>query len=49
MRDVTLDVPLMKYLAMKEVLSEKAVKLGVKRASKFLWVDECGVLWAKHP
>ena len=49
MRDVTLDVPLMKYLVMKEVLSEKADELRVKRASRFLWVDERGVLWAKHP
>ena len=48
-RDVTLDVPLMKYLVMKEVPSEKADKLRVKRASRFLRVDERGVLWAKHP
>ena len=49
MRDVTLDVPLMKYLVMKEVPSEKAEELSVKRASRFLRVDERGVLWAKHP
>ena len=49
MRDVTLDVPLMKYLVMKEVPSENADKLRVKRALRFLWVDERGVLWAKHP
>ena len=39
----------MKYLVMKEVPSENVDKLGVKRASRFLWVDERGVLWAKHP
>ena len=49
MRDVTLDVPLMKYLVMKVVPSEKVDKLRVKRASRFLWVDERGVLWMKHP
>ena len=49
MRDVTLDIPLMKYLVMKEVPSEKADELRVKRASKFLHVNKHGVLWAKHP
>ena len=39
----------MKYLVMKVVPSEKADKLRVKRASRFLWVDERGVLWTKHP
>ena len=39
----------MKYLVMKEVPSEKADKLRVKRALNFLRVDEQGVLWVKHP
>lgn len=44
-----MDVPLMKFLVMKEVPPEKADELRVKRASSFLRVDERGVLWARHP
>ena len=39
----------MKYLVRKEVPPEKGDELRVKRAAKFLRVDERGVLWAKHP
>ena len=39
----------MKYLVRREVPSERADKLRVKSALRFLWVDERGVLWAKHP
>ena len=46
---ITLDVPLMKYLVLREVPSEKADKLRVKRDAKFLRVDEREVLWVKHP
>ena len=49
MRDITLDAVLMKYLVSGEILSERADKLRVKRAANFLYVDEKGVLWAKHP
>ena len=49
MRDVTLDKVLMKFLVRGEVPFKRADKLRVKRAAKFLRVDDRGVLCAKHP
>ena len=48
-RDITLDAPLVKYLVRTEVPPKITDELRVKRASKFLCVDERGVLWVTHP
>ena len=39
----------MRYLVVGEVPTTKVDELRVKRAARFLRVDERGVLWAKHP
>ena len=49
MRDITLDIILMQYLAHVRVPEEKAEELRVKRAAAFLKLDDEGKLWAKNP